>query len=291
MPDYESERLRQEYMARIRGLRPIDDDFMRCLFRDNIPLAQMVLRIVTGIEDLVVTELSVQKDLKRLGDSRSICLDAYAKDSSGKIFDLEIQRADVGADVRRARYHSSAMDIENLKAGQDFSELPETYTIFITENDFFRKGRAVYRFERMDAEDKTPFNDGEHILYVNGAFRDNSDIGRLMHDFSCWNPEDMNYDLLRDKARYFKEDAKGVSDMCRVFEEVKNEGIRIGEIRGKEIGEAIGREIGKELGKQEEKLNSIKAIMTSFNLSATQAMEALNVPVDQRDEYAKKLNS
>ena len=79
--------------------------------------------------------------------------------------------------------------------------------------------------------------------------------------------------------------------MCRVFEEVKNEGIRIGEIRGKEIGEAIGREIGKELGKQEEKLNSIKAIMTSFNLSATQAMEALNVPVDQRDEYAKKLNS
>lgn len=183
------------------------------------------------------------------------------------------------------------MDIENLKAGQDFSELPETYTIFITENDFFRKCRAVYRFERMDAEDKTPFNDGEHILYVNGAFRDNSDIGRLMHDFSCWNPEDMNYDLLRDKARYFKEDAKGVSDMCRVFEEVKNEGIRIGEIRGKEIGEAIGREIGKELGKQEEKLNSIKAIMTSFNLSATQAMEALNVPVDQRDEYAKKLNS
>ena len=63
--------------------------------------------------------------------------------------------------------------------------------------------------------------------------------------------------------------------MCRVFEEVKNEGIRIGEIRGK----------------QEEKLNSIKAVMTSFNLSAAQAMEALNVPADQRDEYAKMLNS
>ena len=75
--------------------------------------------------------------------------------------------------------------------------------------------------------------------------------------------------------------------MSRIFEEVKNEGIRIGEIKGKEIGEAIG----KELGKQEEKLNSIKAIMTSFNLSAAQAMEALNVPADQRDEYTKMLNS
>ena len=63
------------------------------------------------------------------------------------------------------------------------------------------------------------------------------------------------------------------------LKKLRNEGIRIGEIRG------------KELGKQEEKLNSIKAIMTSFNLSATQAMDALNVPADQRDEYAKKLNS
>ena len=45
------ERERQEDLARLRGLRPIDDDFMRCIFRDNIPLAQMVLRIVTGISD------------------------------------------------------------------------------------------------------------------------------------------------------------------------------------------------------------------------------------------------
>ena len=46
--------------------------------------------------------------------------------------------------------------------------------------------------------------------------------------------------------------------MCRVFEEVKNEGIRIGEIRGKEIGEAIGKEIGKEIGKDEATIGNIK---------------------------------
>lgn len=37
------ERERQEDLAKLRGLRPIDDDFMRCIFRDNIPLAQLVL--------------------------------------------------------------------------------------------------------------------------------------------------------------------------------------------------------------------------------------------------------
>ena len=37
-------RERQNDLARLRSLRPIDDDFMRCIFRDNIPLAQFVLR-------------------------------------------------------------------------------------------------------------------------------------------------------------------------------------------------------------------------------------------------------
>ena len=27
----------QEDLQRLRDLRPIDDDFMRCLFKDNIP--------------------------------------------------------------------------------------------------------------------------------------------------------------------------------------------------------------------------------------------------------------
>ena len=217
------DRERQEDLAKLRGLRPIDDDFMRCIFRDNIPLAQLVLRIVTGIDDLTVINLGTQRDLKRLVGARSICLDAYAGDSEGKKYDLEIQRSDHGAGKHRARYHSSCMDVENLDAGQDFDELPETYTIFITERDIFGKGEAVYRIERMNMETQEMFNDGEHILYVNGQYRDNTDIGRLMHDFSCSDPNEMNYELLRETARYYKENPKGVEIMCRAFEETRNE--------------------------------------------------------------------
>lgn len=41
------------------------------------------------------------------------------------------------------------MNIENLDAGQDFEELPDTYTIFVTENDVFGHGNPVYRVDRM----------------------------------------------------------------------------------------------------------------------------------------------
>lgn len=216
-------RRREENLRRLQGLRPIDDDFMRCLFKDNIPLAQMVLRIITGKEDLVIISCQTQKDMKRLAGARSICLDAYGVDSQGKRYDLEIQRADKGAEPHRARYHSSVMDVENLDAGQDFSELPDTYTIFIIEEDFYGQGKAVYPIERMNLATGKPFEDGEHILYVNGQYRGDSDIGRLMHDFGCTSADEMNYPLLADRTRHLKENPKGASEMCKIVEEIVKE--------------------------------------------------------------------
>ena len=77
-------------------------------------------------------------------------MDAYGTDSDRKKYELEIQRADKGAEPYRARYHSSVLDIENLHSGQEFKELPDTYTIFITEEDFFGMGKPVYPIERMN---------------------------------------------------------------------------------------------------------------------------------------------
>lgn len=108
------ERHHQEDLQRLRGFRPIDDTFMRGLFKNNIPLAELVLRIIVGKPDLTLTKCETQADLKRVTGARSICLDAYATDSTGKKYDIEIQRSDNGADPHRARYHSSMMDVENL---------------------------------------------------------------------------------------------------------------------------------------------------------------------------------
>lgn len=222
----------QEDLQRLRGFRPIDDDFMRCLFKDNIPLAEFVLRIITGKPDLVITDCQTQKDMKRLAGARSICLDAYGTDSTGKKYDLEIQRQDKGADPHRARYHSSVMDVENLDAGQEFSELPETYTIFIIEKDFYGRGVPVYPVERINTATGEPFDDGEHILYVNGEYRGDSDLGKLMYDFNCTNADDMNFELIAERTRYLKENPKGVNEMCKVIEDMRREEREEGRLEG-----------------------------------------------------------
>lgn len=230
------ERRHREDLERLRGFRPIDDTFMRGLFKDNIPLAELVLRIIVGKPDLTLVKCETQADLKRVTGARSICLDAYATDDIGKKYDIEIQRADNGADPHRARYHSSALDIENLDEKQEYRELPDSYVIFITENDHYKAGEPVYVIQNMNLTLGQPFGDGAHILYVNGKYRGDSDIGRLMHDFNCTRAEDMNFELMAERTRYLKENPKGVSDMCKVMEELRNESYAEGKAEGVTLG-------------------------------------------------------
>lgn len=91
------------------------------------------------------------------------------------------------------------------------------------------KGRQpVYPVERYITvgENRVLFGDGSHILYVNGQYRGNDEIGKLMYDFSCTNPDDMNYEVLAQKARYFKQNEKGVATMCKLMEDMRNEAAR-----------------------------------------------------------------
>ena len=252
----------QEDLQRLRLLRPIDDDFMRCLFKDNIPLAEFVLRIITDKPDLIITDCETQKDMKRLAGARSICLDAYGMDSAGKKYDLEVQRQDKGADPHRARYHSSVMDIENLHSGQEFRELPDTYTIFIIEKDFYGQGKAVYPIERINLATGKSFEDGEHILYVNGEYRDDSAIGKLMYDFNCTKADDMNFELMANRTRYLKESPKGVSEMCKIMEDMRIESLKEVALRMLAAGKYALEEIASISGLSLDEVKKLKAERT-----------------------------
>ena len=61
---------------------------------------------------------------------------------------------------------------------------------------------------------------------MNSQIKDESALGKLMHDFSCTDVGDMNYKILAERVRYFKENEKGVTAMCRVLEEMRNETAR-----------------------------------------------------------------
>ena len=225
----------EELLEILRNFRLLDDTFFSQCFDGNNECTELILRIILDMTDLKVLRTNTQRSVKNLmlHEAR---LDAYAEDSRGNAYDIEVQRSDTGAERRRARFYSSMLDSRMLRKGDKYRSIPDSFVIFITENDVMRRGNSVYRIERCIMDTREEFRDGSHIVYVNGSYRGSSPIGRLMHDFSCTSPDEMNYKVLADRVRYYKESKEGVDKMCRAVENlVEKYGKQyeeIGETRG-----------------------------------------------------------
>ena len=174
------------------------------------------------LADLKVLHVKGQQDIKNL-QGRSVTLDILAVDTDNKVYNIEIQRSDKGAAVKRARYNSSLIDSNVTEPGEKYENLCESYIIFITENDIMKEGLPIYHVDRTVIETGKLFGDEAHIIYVNSQIHDESALGKLMYDFYCTDAGKMNYEILADRVRYFKEDEKGVATMSRVMEEMRNE--------------------------------------------------------------------
>ena len=219
--DAKQQAKRQKILAKIQEFTLMDDDFMTVFFDNDIPRTEYVLRIIMENDALCVKSVKTQYGIKNL-KGRSVRLDVRAEDDSGKVYDIEIQNADSGAGARRARYNSALMDADATVPKMDTETLPETYVIFITAHDVLGDGFPLCHIERTIQESGKSFDDGAHIIYVNGAYR-NGKIGDLMHDFSCKKSVDMKSAILAEKVRHLKEDDKGVRKMCKIMEDFAKE--------------------------------------------------------------------
>lgn len=81
----------------------------------------------------------------------------------------------------------------------------------------------IYHIDRVVRETGEYFGDDAHIVYVNAEIRDNSALGKLMHDFFCKDSRDMEYKVLAERVHFFKKDQEGVTTMCKAMEDMRKE--------------------------------------------------------------------
>ena len=267
--------MKPQYLALIKNFRLMDDNFMsKCL--ENAPeCIELMLRIILGKKDLKVIKSQTECPIKSL-QGRGVRFDVFARDSKGREYDIEIQRADKGAEPKRARYNSALMDANALKSGEDFGELRDTYVIFITENDVIGGSKEIYEIDRTIRQmGGKEFGDGTHIIYLNGATRSATEIGRLVHDLLCRDAADMYFDVLRKQVNKFKNSEEGRHAMCKAVEELverekveaKAEGIAEGIAEGERKGERKGERRGERRGKRETMLATAKRMLESGMLA------------------------
>ena len=92
--------------------------------------------------------------------------------------------------------------------------------------------------------DRLDLCDGTHIIYVNGATRSESDIGKLVHDLLCRDAAEMHFDVLKNQVSQFKNSEEGRRFMCEAFERIEALGKREGMREGKRVGKREGKREG-----------------------------------------------
>lgn len=250
---------REYYLEKIKRFCLMDDTFMSKVFEDKT-CAELLLKIILQ-KELSVKEVTSQYSVKNL-QGRSIRLDIFAVDKDNKYYNIEVQNESNEAVPKRARYNSSLIDANITDIGGKYDELPESYIIFITRHDVMKCGKPIYTIERTIKElGNVNFGDESHIIYVNGECKDQTEIGKLMQDFFCKNAEDMNYEVLAERVKYFKNEIGGVDIMCEILEEVK-----------RESAEEAKRESAKEI--------ALKMIMES-DLPIEKIAEITSLTVDE----------
>ena len=246
-----------------------DDELMGRVFDRNAKATELVLRLILG-RNIKVISVNGQEEIRnaKVG-GRNIILDVHAIDVAGEEMNIEVQGGSEGAHVRRARYHSSMLDTGMLKESQPLKELKDSYVIFIYKRDKFGKGLPLYYVDRYIKETEETFGDGSHIIYVNGSYKGDDAIGKLVSDFHQTDSEKMYYSELADGVEHYKETEKGRGNMSEAVEK-------------------YAREYAEECVIVE-KITSVKNLMNNMKLTLEQALNALGIPDKDREQIINQL--
>ena len=271
-----------DMLERIRAMRLFDDEFMSLVFNGNIEATQLLIRILLNRNDLTVTKSMTQIQKTNLF-GKSVKLDVVAEDIFKTEYNIEIQRAGSGAGARRIRYHQAMLDSHTLNKGGTFKDLPNLFIIFILEQDHFGKGNPVYRVKKiLDIEDEygnyLPFDDDCNIMYVNGEYRGDDPLGKLMHDFSTPNADEMYFKELADKMRFFKQDEEGVQMASKIVEEYGD----------KRAAEALKQGIQQGIQQKAEE-DAIKFLIEGD--SPEKVSRCIGLPIEKVLELQKSINA
>ena len=144
----------------------IKDNFMfgavMSIEENCIAFLEMVLSF--PIEKVVVSK---ERSMIYHPEYKGVRLDIYAKDEKHTHYNVEMQtrrQADLG---KRSRYYHSQIDMECLKKGLSYEELPDTFVIFICDFDPFDCGLYYYSFQNECQEDtRAKLRDGNKTIFL-----------------------------------------------------------------------------------------------------------------------------
>ena len=146
------------------------NNFLFCkIMEENPEICRRLLEILLHIK---IEKLSPPKSewaMQESVGSKGVRFDIYTKDDK-RVFDIEVQTTSQKNLPKRSRYYQSVIDLDNLSHGEKYSQLKDTYVIFLCLSDPFSENLPVYFFENICRTDnKIKLNDGTYKVFFNAS--------------------------------------------------------------------------------------------------------------------------
>lgn len=129
-------------------------------------------------------EVSKEKSIVYHPEYKGVRLDVYAKDENHTHYNVEMQAVREATPGKRTRYYHSQIDMELLQSGASYSELPDTYVIFICDFDPFGKEKYCYTFSsRCEEMPELRLRDGSKSIFLSTCGKNEAEVPETMVKF------------------------------------------------------------------------------------------------------------
>lgn len=115
-------------------------------------------------------------------------------------------------------------------------------------------------------------------MYVNGDYRGDNALGRLMHDFSTPDADKMYFNELASKVRFHKQDEQGLEMASKIVEEYGD------------IHEAEGLKLGIQQGEEKKAIEDAKNAL-EMGLKPEQVSKIVSLPLEKVLELKKEIEA
>jgi len=252
----------------------ITNDLLFKMVMQNKQICKGVISRLLKMEVEDIEYPVLQKEIQSTYSTKGVRLDVYVRTKDGsKLIDVEVQNKDMADLELRTRFYQSMIDADNLFKGQNYSELKESYIIFICSFDHFGLGLPRYSFSAVCDQCKDLiFDDKTHkIFYNTTAYQKESDSE------------------LKDLLKYFSIN-KADSDFCNEIDEVVKRIKEADQLKGGYLLMNLHDQDIIIETKKEDHTEALINIMEAFNVSLEKALETLKLPKDKWDMYRKLVN-
>ena len=236
----------------------LTDDFVFCKVMQNEEVCKETIETLLHVRIKRIVYVEPQKTIDMNYNSKGIRLDVYVEDDK-RVFDVEIQTTLKNELPKRSRYYQSIIDINSLRKGKLYTELKESYVVFICTGDPFKFNLPCYTFENIcrEKEDLLLDDKSYKVFYNIKAYKEAGDIktSALLEYLQNGKSSNKLTEKLNELVYEAKKNQKWRKEYM-TLEMMKTEKLYEGIKRGIALGREEGREEGREAGARNKALET-----------------------------------